>query len=106
MRGLMSVINQLEVRGNAEERLIYQLVDLSVIKYRGEQENAFTPEIEKALENVIRGFIWLYEKGLSLESNPRDHMNASEEAFYDQFLDDFSLFNDFMRKNMHLKPTD
>ncbi|KAB2954279.1 hypothetical protein F9B85_00875 [Heliorestis acidaminivorans] len=103
MNELRSILEQLEVRSSGEERLIYQLVDLNLIKYRGKQQNAFTPEIEKSLENVITCFIWLYEKGWSLMPNPREAMNADEEALYDKYIDDFHIFNEFMQNNLHLK---
>jgi hypothetical protein len=92
-------------RDNAEERLIYQVMDLELIKYRGVQSGVIVPgdKIYQSIEKCIEGFIWLYENGYSLEKSLKDKLQEEQEKlYYQEFIQAFSTFNEFMKNHMQL----
>jgi hypothetical protein len=96
----------LNVRENPEERLTYQVMDLQLIKYNGIQSGDIVPHdsISEAIDKTIEGFIWIYEKGLSLESNVNEKLETEEDKQkYGDIMNAFAKFNDFMRTHMSLK---
>lgn len=105
MDKLKQYIKKLDIRQNAEERLLYQIVDLELVKYKGVQSGEIVPgdEIYQAMEQVIAGFLWLYEKGLSLETSVKDKLAGEDLEHYLEFMNAFNRFNEFMQTHMHLK---
>lgn len=106
LKNLRQSLTALNVRENPEERLTYQVMDLQIIKYKGIQNGDIVPNdsISEAIDKTIEGFIWLYEKGLSLEKNVKEKLETEEDKQkYGKIMNAFATFNDFMRTHMSLK---
>lgn len=91
-------------KDNPEERLIYQVMDLELIKYKGIQlgDILVGDEVYQAIEKCIEGFMWLYENRYSLERNVLDKLTEKEKMYYKEIMSAFSTFSEFMRTHMHL----
>lgn len=106
MKDLQLYLEKLNLRENPEERIIYQVMDLKMIQYKGLERQRFLPgdDIDCAIDLCINGFLWLYEKGISMEKSVKDLLQFDEDkARYDEFSKAFSQFNEFMAHNMSLK---
>ncbi|WP_217269736.1 hypothetical protein [Neobacillus endophyticus] len=98
-------LNALNKNENKEERLVYQVMDLQLIKYRGIQTGDIVPndKVAMAIDKSIEGFIWLYEKGYSLERNIKELVKDEEEKLhYEEMMNAFAVLNDFMSTHMAL----
>ncbi|NRD79874.1 hypothetical protein HPT25_21285 [Bacillus sp. BRMEA1] len=98
-------LNALNKNENKEERLVYQVMDLQLIKYRGIQTGDIVPndKVAMAIDKSIEGFIWLYEKGYSLERNIKELVKEEEEKLqYEEMMNAFAVLNDFMSTHMAL----
>ncbi|WCK57572.1 hypothetical protein PP175_26260 (plasmid) [Aneurinibacillus sp. Ricciae_BoGa-3] len=106
MNTLRKKLEESTTHDNAEQRVTLQVMDLELIKYKGVQEGDIEvgDDIDLAIDNCIRGFLWLYDKGLTLETSVADKLTEeADQTYYKQFGEAFSIFNDFMRTHMHLK---
>lgn len=106
MKDLRVFLEKLDRRQNPEERIIYQVMDLKIIQYNGLEQQRFLPgdDIDCAIDLCMHGFLWLYEKGISMERSVKDLLQSDEDkARYDEFSKAFYEVNQFMANNMSLK---
>lgn len=102
MKSLMEKLGTLD-QGNADERLIYQAMDLLNIKYNGIQRLALDEPTERLVDALVMDWFWMCDKGYSLSRDPRSQMDESDLARYDEMFARFGEFQSFMLSNMRLK---
>lgn len=106
MKNLRKYLDQMKPNVKPEERIICQVMDLKMIQYNGVERQVFMPGdfIYKAIDDCIHGFMWLYEKGYTLEKNLMESLQSEGEKFrYNELQKAFSEVNKFMANNMSLK---
>jgi len=88
---------------NPEERLIYQIMDLSLIRNRIIDCGLYqTGDIASIIDNLILDWEWLYSIGLSLIINPQDKMNDNQIQRYEAFSTRLAEFEAYMQTNKRL----
>lgn len=103
LRGRM---RELDINTVPVERVMYQIMDLEIIKYNGLLSDRIIKgdEVYDAIEVLINGYMWLYNKGFSLERAIIDKLTSDEDkAIWDTMLKNHEILNNFMRTNMDLK---
>ncbi len=101
-------IEKLHWRDSAEDKAVYRVMDLQIIKFNGIINGAITEgdEISKIIDRLTHHFLWIYMRGLSMEPTVNGvlaALNDADQELYKQAMDDFVEFNKFMRTNMELK---
>ena len=92
---------------NPVERLIYQVMDLSLIRNRVIDSGLYAKEnIIPVTDNLILDWEWLYSIGLSLDLKPQDKMNDNQIQRYEEFTKRFDEFNKYMKSNKSILKKD
>lgn len=92
-------------QSNEERSIIYRLVDMELIRYKGSVNGdiAKGDEIWKAIDSCIQGYLWLYEKGLASSSSIKDELTSKEDLEkYKSIEEAFIIYSDFMATHIHL----
>jgi hypothetical protein len=92
-------------QSNEERSIIYRLVDMELIRYKGSATGDIVEgdEIWKAIDSCIQGYLWLYEKGLASSSSIKQELTSREDVEkYKTIEEAFILYSDFMTTHIHL----
>ena len=92
-------------QSNEERSIIYRIVDMELIRYKGSATGEIVEEDEiwRAIDSCIQGYLWLYEKGLASSSSIKEELTSAEDADkYKSIEDAFILYSNFMTTHLHL----
>lgn len=99
---LKEKLNLLDAKINAEDKVIYQVMDLINIKYNGIEKMAIDEETLKLIDQLVIDWMWMYKKGFSMQQDPLLLMSQEDREYYSEMSERFGKFQDFMRYNMFL----
>lgn len=102
MTAMKKTLAKLDICKNPEERVIYQVMDLMMIKSKGIESGTMDKETAVNLDALVMDWIWLYSNGYNLSSNPRASMPISDALRYEAMMERFGRFQQFMQDNMNL----
>lgn len=99
-KNLKSRMKELKWKEQTSDKLMYNLTDLNIVKYK--IKNYCGKEVENAIDVLIDGYIWLYEKNLILENGVRDILKDEDAKKYELILNAFATLQEFMQSHMYL----
>lgn len=102
-------IEGMACRDCPDEKTVYRVMDLEIIKYNGLKRGTVKKddEICAVIDRLIHQFLWLHEKGLSAQSRMNDVLelleSSDDKEMYQQYADDYAKFNEFIKTHASLK---